>query len=155
MLREWRKGWYPAYLGSRRRSPPPRPRGGTIPRQSSYHDEKFRPHRSFVLTAPPFATPATATTNTQSSPRDGWGRGSSIPSGGGFFAPRYGRDGGCRRIMEARGSRKVREVAPRTRYLTPLGHSQGGREICVGVVPAMLSNPLRAELTRWTHQTAT
>jgi hypothetical protein len=91
--------------------------------------------RSFVATAPPYATPAAANTNTQSCPRNGWGRGTSIPSGGGIFAPHYGRDGGRQRIVEARGSRKVCEVAPRTRYLTPRGHSQGGARFAPATCP--------------------
>jgi hypothetical protein len=40
------------------------------------------PHRSSAVIAPFLATPSTATTITQSSPRDGWGRGTPIPSSG-------------------------------------------------------------------------
>jgi hypothetical protein len=49
----------------------------------------------------------------------------------------------------------VREVAPRTQYLTPRGHPLGGRGVCAGDVPAILGNPLRVDLTAWTHRTVT
>ena len=42
MLREGWKGWYPTYLGLRRR--PSRPRGGVVPRRSSYHGEQLLAH---------------------------------------------------------------------------------------------------------------
>jgi hypothetical protein len=58
-------------------------------------------------------------------------------------------------MVAAGGSGKVRVVAPRTRYLTPRGHPQGGREVYAGDVPAILGNSLRADLIAWTHRTAT
>jgi hypothetical protein len=57
--------------------------------------------------------------------------------------------------VAAGGSGKVREVAPRTQYLTPRGHPLGGRGVCAGDVPAILGNPLRVDLTAWTHRTVT
>jgi hypothetical protein len=51
--------------------------------------------------------------------------------------------------------RKGARGGPRTRYLTPRSHPQGGREVYTGDVPTIFGNPLRADLAAWTHRTAT
>ena len=48
--------------------------------------------------------------------------------------------------------RKGARGGPRTRYLTPRGRPQGGHEVYTGDVPAIFGNPLRADLTAWTHR---
>jgi hypothetical protein len=51
------------------------------------------------------------------------------------LAPRYGWDSWRRRIVGARSSREVREMAPRTRYLTTRGQSQRNARFAPATCP--------------------